>query len=500
MIISKFRILALGLAFMALVSACGSDKPNNDDQTSGTGLDDIWPVQSVADLGYRLPAEWEPQESVWLAWTRTGSFYDEEFMKHSARHLIKTLHQDTSIKVDLVVTPNDEEIATGKTYEEKRQEVENFLSDDVEGIGNAATEGNFIRYHNIPTTTFWMRDMGPVFLKNDAGLAMADFGFNMWDYELYTGVNSTIDDAVDRRIAQELEMPAFRCSLIAEGGNSQSDGNGTLLLNEYVARHRNPHMSLAEIEAEYKRCLGAEKILWTKRGVVEDFATYEGFAPGGFKYVYNDAFEIIGTEEVPTALGAGTSGHTDEFAIFGPNNTILLAEVRPGDLDPAINQNQYSRKRAAINKQRMDENYEILKNATNADGVKYNIIRVPVAESEFATLTKQNGGNIYSIYVGWEFEDGNMVPDGEDVDIMAATGYLNVLITNQLVIVPSYYHDGLPDYLKPITQANDQEVVEKFQALFPDRQVVQFPYGYIMPYNWTGGGIHCANWQQPVAN
>jgi agmatine deiminase len=456
-----------------------------------------WPTASLADLGYRVPAEWEPMESVWLAWTVTGPVYDEAFMKNSTRALVKALREDETILIDLVVSPTAD-----KTYAQKRQEVEDFLADPVDGIGDDAREGNgFIRYHDIPTTTFWMRDMGPVFLKREtaagADLAMADFGFSFWDYESNLSNSSLVDEAVDRRIAKEMGIPSYRCAIIGEGGNVQFNGNGTILANEHVARHRNPHMSMAQIEAEYLRCTGARKIIWTKRGVVEDFASYEGFAPGGFKYVYDEEGSIAGTEEVAQALGSGTSGHTDEFATFAPGNTILLAEVRPQDLDPATNPNPYSRQRAAINKQRLDENYEILKKATDQAGRHFDIVRLPIPETEIVTLYPGPTPGIYDLYVGYPFEDGNMVTPGDPVNVMAATGYFNVLVTNELVLVPSYYHDALPDYLKPITAANDAEVMQTYAALYPGRTVVQFPYQHVINYNWYGGGIHCSSWQQP---
>ncbi|MEL6548133.1 MAG: agmatine deiminase family protein, partial [Myxococcota bacterium] len=69
--------------------------------------------------------------------------------------------------------------------------------------------------------------------------------------------------------------------------------------------------------------------------------------------------------------------------------------------------------------------------------------------------------------------------------------YLNYVLTNGLVLIPKFGGERRP----PDAARKDQEVLDVFKRLYPERKVVQID---TLPINWFGGGMHCVTQQQPA--
>jgi len=76
---------------------------------------------------------------------------------------------------------------------------------------------------------------------------------------------------------------------------------------------------------------------------------------------------------------------------------------------------------------------------------------------------------------------------GDTLLRVPAASYMNYLVTNGVVILPSYIQVGS-------SKEKEQKVKEIFQKQFPDREI---KFIDAMPINWSGGGIHCSTQQQP---
>jgi agmatine deiminase len=128
---------------------------------------------------------------------------------------------------------------------------------------------NFIK--NFPETGGFgtSRDIGPAFLINDKGEAMAvDFDYiGMFGPP---GVRTALTEKMDRDWANFLNIPVRKAKVGSEGGARESNGKGTLMLVEKLELKRNFHMGRKEIEAEFKKGLGVSKIIWLKTGLIED--------------------------------------------------------------------------------------------------------------------------------------------------------------------------------------------------------------------------------------
>lgn len=107
----------------------------------------------------------------------------------------------------------------------------------------------------------WMRDTGPVFVKQaGGGLAGVNFNFNGWGNK-----QQHRDDAkVAAFVAKTAGVPVLKSSLILEGGGIEVDGQGTAIITEscVLNANRNPGVSKAQCEQELQRVLGIDKVIW----------------------------------------------------------------------------------------------------------------------------------------------------------------------------------------------------------------------------------------------
>src|SRR5699024_8837428 len=105
----------------------------------------------------------------------------------------------------------------------------------------------------IESDDAWARDVGPTFVKNDAGeLRGISWTFNAWG-GLVDGLYADWekDDAVAAAFCRALGVSCADASpFVLEGGSIHSDGEGTLLVTEscLLSAGRNPRMRREEIE------------------------------------------------------------------------------------------------------------------------------------------------------------------------------------------------------------------------------------------------------------
>ncbi|XOV91338.1 MAG: agmatine/peptidylarginine deiminase [Bacteroidota bacterium] len=287
---------------------------------------------------------------------------------------------------------------------------------------------------NLEQDNVWIRDYGPVFLHDkDGNERVVSFQyiheFNQ-EYNMF-----------GEHYSSKMKLAFMRSKMFSEGGGREVNGKGTIILNESYERSINPDLSLAEIENEYRLNLHIKNFIWLKRGIPQD-----------------DSFDNGPVLE--NIYGNGVNGHIDEFCRFADANTILLAQVDPADLqrDPFYE----------LIHQRLEESYDILRNARDQDGKPFKIIRVPQAPVIF--------------------DEGQY--QGENIYYTPVTSYLNFVLTNNSVVVPSYYGNGDPAYIKE----KDESAKRIFQEVFKNRKVVMMNS---LDLNYRGGGLHCITSYKP---
>ncbi len=401
------------------------------------------------EITYRQAAEFEPTEAVWLIWSNYDHKEGYSNQKTQADIIAALLPY---VKVKLVV-PNDSTI--------------NAISSGKGPLSisaKTAIENGRLSFFKEAYREFWARDMGPAFvIGSDGKLAVADFSFSGWGYGKTTDFDVAKDEKLDEKLAEKMSLKTVSTDLITEGGDHEVNGKGTMMACESVEMTRNPTMSLVQIETEFKRVLGIRKVIWLKKGLIEDDYTFLG------------RLRNKNGDSVYTVLT--TNGHVDETARFVNDSTILLAE--PVDLDDPIDQE---------NKRRMDVNFDILKRATDQDGKSFKIVRMPLPKLMFSTLKPNDG--VYEIIKEFNYKDGSKFPVGKPVKVVTASSYLNFLIANDVVLMARYWKQGVDLTIKK----RDEAAENVLKSVFPNKKIVGIN---AFPINLGGGGIHCITRNEP---
>ena len=354
---------------------------------------------------YVYPGEFEKQQAIWLQWPSGVYSTASDPVYPVFIDIIKDL--DPYVRVNLI-SQSKEEIT----------QIEALLKAN-------GYSGSNVSYYIINHLSIWARDVGPVFVKDSQNrLNVVDFGFNNYG----RGASQyfiNVESQIDKLAAQQLKLPVISTNLVSEGGGIESNGKGTIMTTESVALNRNPEFTKNQIENEYKRVLGAKKVIWLKQGLAED--------------------DLI------------TKGHINEIARFASPDTILLAQILPEDrYTNSTSQNSYLR---------LEENYEILLNATDQDGKPFRIIRIPMPPTLYG-----------------EVDDTGKIP---------VRSYLNYAVTNGAVLMQTYWKPGRSDKLK----TTEDQVRGIFQSVFPGRNIIGINAESV---NLWGGGIHCITQHMPA--
>jgi len=380
---------------------------------------------------FYVPAEFEEQEYIWLSWVETGFLGGDPFY-FTALDAMKEI--TPYVKVRLFYS---EQLHYTKQQIEKRI-YEKLIEHKID-TSRVTLFYNDRHYGAI-------QDTGPIFLRNGKeDLAVADFSFIHPDKR---------SEAIDRNVAAHFHLPTISSSMVSEGGAWQTNGEGTMLLVESVELDRNPKMPKPQIEDEYKRVLGVIKIIWLKNGFKEE---EWGKLENG-KY------------------GIGTGGHIDEFCRFVNGNTVLLAAVDAKDtIGNEISKQSYLR---------MEANYQLLKQSTTADGKPFEIIRSPAGP----IMTKKLSYSNLSKEEKYWFD--NVTTDS--IEFYLATGYMNFVIANQVIVTAKFWKEGLPEKIK----TTDEQAKQVLEKAFPGKKVVQID---CMALHHDGAGLHCHSRNQPTS-
>jgi agmatine deiminase len=398
-------------------------------------------AQPAEPSSFAAPAEFEPQEYIWLTWMERGWLGGPPFSDVSL-NLMRLL--TPHVKVRLLfssLTPDDPSYFG--PHRLTQAEAEDRLRKRLEREGVDLSRVELI-YHPQPIGA--IQDPGPYFLRSaDGKLAIADYGYDH---------PSPAIEALDRDIAARLGLPTVPSPIVSEGGGRQVNGRGTLLLVESVELARNPGWTRDDIEREHKRVLGATNVIWLKKGPADEES---GRLSDG-------------------RWGIGTGGHVDVFARFADAGTILLAQVdeRDRDASPIARETH----------ERMEENFRILSAARDEAGRPFRIVRIPVPD---LSIAKASYDALSTIERSW-FEGAKA---DEVIEFYLPGGYLNFIIANDIVVTARFWRDGAPDSQRE----KDRRAQEALQRAFPGRRVVQIDALALL---YDGGGLHCYSRNQPM--
>jgi agmatine deiminase len=189
----------------------------------------------------RLPAQWEPMESVMVSFP---VLYPPLWLTHA--QIIEAIAPVAAVTVIVPVSS----WAPAVHY---------YLR--MRGIARLQS----VRFICIPTDDIWIRDYGPfVGHTVQGGRAAVNARFNpLGNYP------QAQDDAAAALWAMSTGLPVLPFEFATEGGNYWSDGHGTLLASdELLARHRG--LSLSQITRRLKEAFRFEKLIILPRLLQEE--------------------------------------------------------------------------------------------------------------------------------------------------------------------------------------------------------------------------------------
>ena len=266
----------------------------------------------------RFPAEWEQQEGILLCFPHNGNDWPGKYeaIQWAFVEFIKKV--STFEKVFLVV-------ATPKL----QSKVEEMLK-------RAWIDLAKIHFIQQKTNRSWMRDSGPIIVKNANGQREAlNFNFNGW--AKYSNYKS--DRRVPQKVANALNLFLTHViykgkPIVLEGGALETNGKGTMITSEECLLHpdiqvRNHGLTKTDYEAIFKEYLGISNTVWLGDGI----------------------------------QGDDTHGHIDDLCRFVNENTIVT--VVEDNVDDA-------------NYNVLQDNLDRLKNSKLQDGKSPIIVTLPM--------------------------------------------------------------------------------------------------------------------------
>ncbi|MFI3237820.1 MAG: agmatine deiminase [Lachnospiraceae bacterium] len=239
------------------------------------------------DDDFRMPAEYEAQERVWMIWPeRTDNWRDgAKPVQKAIAEVAKAISRFTPVTMC---------VSDGQ-YEHCKM----MLDASIQVVEMSSNDS-------------WVRDIGPSFLVNDQGLLRGcDWKFNAWG-GLVDGLYFPWDkdDRVAGKICELAGADSYRTEdFVLEGGSFHVDGEGSVLTTKMclLSEGRNPHLTQEEVEDYLKKYLNASKVLWLEDGIdpeetnghIDDVACF--VRPGEVVCIYTEDKESPFYEVAQTA-------------------------------------------------------------------------------------------------------------------------------------------------------------------------------------------------------
>jgi len=279
---------------------------------------------------FRMPAEWERQESTLIAWPHNKNDWPGRF-ENIPDVFAQIISQISKVqKVKILIQHNLVKKNIYPLLRKYKAKLKNIF------------------FITIKTDRVWTRDSGPIYVVNKNKKILLDWKFNAWaKYNNYK-----YDNAINKKLNKiknlELIKPKFKIQkkfkdIVLEGGSIDVNGKGTIITTKECllskVQQRNPGLKKKDIESIFNKYLGAKNTIWLNKGIAGD----------------------------------DTHGHIDDIARFIDTNKIFLA---------------YEYNKKDKNFKPLDENYKILNISKDQNGKKITIIKLPMPKPIFIEKTR----------------------------------------------------------------------------------------------------------------
>ena len=282
---------------------------------------------TAAELGFSMPAEWEPHEATWLGWPHNQTDWPGKLdtIRWVYGEIVRRISMGEIVRM-LIRNQADKRLA--RSY-----------------LQRAGCDLKNVQFIVHPTNRGWMRDSGPIFVRRKhptsniqhptSNTAIVHFHFNAWakypDWQKDRKVPESAACLLRKRLFNaECNGEDF----VIEGGGIEVNGRGTLLTTEECYLHpkvqvRNPGLGRKQIDETLKRYLGVTNVLWLRNGPVGD----------------------------------DTHGHIDDICRFVNRKTVVLIKES---------------NRRDVNHRPLAENWERIRDLRLEDGSRPQVVPLPM--------------------------------------------------------------------------------------------------------------------------
>lgn len=220
----------------------------------------------------RLPAEWEPQDAILVAWPHADTDWADRLDSVESTYI--SLVAGIARFQPAIVLVGDESAG---------QRARELLESNSVDLAR-------VRFLQVPYDDTWLRDSGPITLKSESGFILNDFRFTGWGGKFEASLD---DQIINELIKRQLFVAAAHRHIewALEGGAIESDGAGTILTTWKCLNLRHPEQTRDQINTVLLDTLAAQRVLWLDHGYLE---------------------------------GDDTDAHIDTLARLAPNDAIVF--------------------------------------------------------------------------------------------------------------------------------------------------------------------------------
>jgi len=208
--------------------------------------------------GFRMPAEWEPHEGTFLGWPHELTDWPGKFapIPWAFAEIVRHLAQVE--QVFLLVENRTAQSRVKSILKESHVHLEN------------------VQFLRVPTDRGWMRDSGPICVKNSQGtVAFNHFVFNGWAKYSNHKKDAQVVPRLSKSLRRKLYLPEHHARrVVLEGGSIDVNGVGTLLTTEEClqskVQERNSRFAKRDYEQLFRDYLGVTNVVWLQNGIAGD--------------------------------------------------------------------------------------------------------------------------------------------------------------------------------------------------------------------------------------
>ena len=216
----------------------------------------------------KLIPEWYDHERCLIAWPCNLELYGSQI--HSARKEISNLANQLAEEESVYIYCNPQDI------KDCRLTVSNQKISIIE----------------VNLDDSWMRDIAPIFYKEEQQLKSINFNFN--GYGKYPNYKN--DNLLSDIICDQFKIPYKNSSITLEGGGITYDDQGNLFTTESVLLNSNRNnLSKQFLEEELKKQFSLKNVIWLKEGLFGDDT--DGHIDNIFCPIGNDQYLIASTKD-----------------------------------------------------------------------------------------------------------------------------------------------------------------------------------------------------------